>query len=63
MQFTTVEAKIAKWQSKQSEEWLRGGWHTDVSLTQMGWTEPLGRYIDLLIKCIGCPFKDRDRSA
>ena len=24
---------------QESQEWLRGGWHTAISLAQLGWTE------------------------
>ena len=40
--FNCVEAQIEKFERTQAEEWLQGGWHTHVSLAQMGWTECLG---------------------
>ena len=39
--FRAVEAEIVKFNRSQKEEWLRGGWHTEVSLLQLGWTELL----------------------
>ena len=40
--FGVVEAEIVKYKRQQSEEWVRGGMHTEASLTQLGWTELLG---------------------
>ena len=53
--FGKVETEIIKFQKKQKEEWIRGGWHTTVSLTQKGWTESLDRIYTLPCRQHGKP--------
>lgn len=35
--FEAVECHLQKWQSEEQKDQLAGGWHSEISLAQMGW--------------------------
>ena len=37
--FEEVECHLRKWQIEEQRDQLSGGWHTEISLAQMGWDQ------------------------
>ena len=51
-----VEQQLEKYKKDEEEEKLQGGWHTEVSLTALNWTEfPSCRYVHTYMHVCSMP--------